>query len=224
MKKTRKEVILEKRQLVALFTGGIIALILVFILGVLFGRNLASRKMVAEQAKIAKKAYFPEKQTPKPSPEKQQKQESAKEILKKIEEQKPPKQLVQAKKEEKVGAESEAKKESEEIKKIIEKSEGTEEKPKETKQQETKTEQPKEPAYTIQVASFPEKESAQKLLGELKNKKWNAFMESAEIPGKGTYWRVYVGKYSTKEQAQKALIIFKAREQKFKDAFIKRRF
>jgi len=221
----KREIILERKQAIILFTGGIIALILIFILGMLFGRNLASRKYAGEQAKVAKEAYFPKKSPPaKPAPAEKKSEKEKEEVLKKIEEQKPPSELLaKPSKSEEQKAKTE---ESKQIEEVIEKAEQTSEEKKESsaekKPQEKPAEKP-EAIYTIQVASFPEKASAEELVKKLKEKKWQAYMESAEIPGKGTYWRVYVGKYSNKEQADKALVIFKSREPDFKDAFVKKR-
>ncbi len=221
----KREIILERKQAIILFSGGIIALILIFILGMLFGRNLASRKYARKQAKVAKEAYFPKKPAPpaQPSPEKKSEQEK-KQVLEKIEEQKPPSELVAkspAPEEQKAPS-----KESKQIEEIIEKAQKAPAEKKESKAEEKPQEKPAEKPqaiYTIQVASFPEKASAEELVKKLKEKKWQAYLEPAEIPGKGTYWRVYVGKYSSKEQADKALVIFKSREPGFKDAFVKKR-
>jgi len=55
--------------------------------------------------------------------------------------------------------------------------------------------------YTIQISSFLERDQAQNLVRWLRERKYPAFLTSAEIPGKGTWHRVRVGRFTTKEIA-----------------------
>lgn len=55
--------------------------------------------------------------------------------------------------------------------------------------------------YTIQISSFLERDQAQNLVRWLRERKYPAFLTSVEIPGKGTWHRVRVGRFTTKEIA-----------------------
>jgi len=55
--------------------------------------------------------------------------------------------------------------------------------------------------YTLNIASFREKVNADRLMKELEDKGYEAFAEKANIPGKGTWYRVAVGRFSSREEA-----------------------
>lgn len=55
--------------------------------------------------------------------------------------------------------------------------------------------------YTIQISSFLERDQAQNLVRWLRERKYPAFLTTSEIPGKGTWHRVRVGRFTTKEAA-----------------------
>lgn len=55
--------------------------------------------------------------------------------------------------------------------------------------------------YTIQIASFLEREQAQNLVRWLRERGYPAFMITAEIEGRGTWHRVRVGRFPSKEEA-----------------------
>ena len=56
--------------------------------------------------------------------------------------------------------------------------------------------------YALQVASFRSSSISENEAGKYRNKGYNAFVEEAEIPGRGTWYRVRVGNFSSKEEAQ----------------------
>lgn len=56
--------------------------------------------------------------------------------------------------------------------------------------------------YVVQVASFRASSISENEAGKYRNKGYNAFVEAAEIPNRGTWYRVRVGNFSTKEEAQ----------------------
>jgi len=72
-------------------------------------------------------------------------------------------------------------------------------------------EEPKSPAradgklptggYTLNIASFRDKGNADRLMKELEQKGYEAFVEKAHIPQKGTWYRVAVGRFSSREEA-----------------------
>jgi len=54
----------------------------------------------------------------------------------------------------------------------------------------------------VQIASFPDKRFAKEMESTLKSRTYPAYVQKADIPGKGTWYRVRVGKFSTKEEAR----------------------
>jgi len=56
--------------------------------------------------------------------------------------------------------------------------------------------------FVVQVAAFRSSSISENEAGKYRNKGYNAFVEAAEIPGRGTWYRVRVGNFSTKEEAQ----------------------
>ena len=56
--------------------------------------------------------------------------------------------------------------------------------------------------YVVQVASFRASSISENEAGKYRNKGYNAFVEAAELPNRGTWYRVRVGNFSTKEEAQ----------------------
>jgi len=76
---------------------------------------------------------------------------------------------------------------------------------------------PTDYAYTIQVASFKKKERADKSMKELLQKEYVAFVVSKNLGEKGTWYRVYVGNFDAKNQAEEFLASFK---QRYENSFI----
>ncbi len=226
-----REVILERKQAVLLFAGGALALILVFVLGVLFGRNLANRKLAQEQAQVAKQAAFPQGPQSLPGataaalPEIGATVQTAKSpvasgdtILQKIRAQQPPSRLTGP-------AKGSTAKPTIAVKPAS--TTPTTTKPTTTTPIATKPPATTKPAtqplpnFAIQVAAFPDQASADDLLKKLKADKWDVYSVPTQIPGKGIFQRVYVGRYSTRVQADKAIVIFKSKEPDHQDAFIR---
>jgi cell division septation protein DedD len=57
--------------------------------------------------------------------------------------------------------------------------------------------------YTLQIASYQEKEIAEEDVKKMKQKGYAAFIVSSELPGKGTWYRVRLGSFSSKTAAEK---------------------
>lgn len=60
-------------------------------------------------------------------------------------------------------------------------------------------------AYTIQIASFQKQSMADNLKKELEGNNYAAYVASRDLGSKGTWYRVYVGQYESKTQAETAL-------------------
>jgi len=71
--------------------------------------------------------------------------------------------------------------------------------------------------YTIQVASFQKKEYAQKVIDELKQKGHQAFLEDKDLGAKGVWYRVYVGKFQSSDDASQYISRL---PNKFNDGFV----
>ena len=56
--------------------------------------------------------------------------------------------------------------------------------------------------FTIQVSAFQDRHQADRLVSSLKQKGYQAFIAKAEIPGKGTWYRVRIGQYASRDAAQ----------------------
>lgn len=59
-------------------------------------------------------------------------------------------------------------------------------------------------AYTIQVASFSDKKGAETLSQKLKRKGYDAYVAAGQVPQKGTRYRVRIGRYPSRTDAQRA--------------------
>jgi photosystem II stability/assembly factor-like uncharacterized protein len=56
--------------------------------------------------------------------------------------------------------------------------------------------------YTIQIASAPSEAEARALVQELKSKRIEAYWVKAEVPGKGTRYRVRIGRFTSQSDAK----------------------
>ena len=65
--------------------------------------------------------------------------------------------------------------------------------------------------WSVQLNAFPDEKSAKRLVDRLKNRGYNAVVSEARNKGK-VWYRVRVGKYGSREEADKALENFKTRE------------
>ncbi|MGH7927456.1 MAG: SPOR domain-containing protein [Candidatus Binatia bacterium] len=65
--------------------------------------------------------------------------------------------------------------------------------------------------WSVQVNSFPDAKSANELIDRLKNKGYNAFVVEANIKGK-LWYRVRVGRFTSREEAEKTEAALKNNE------------
>ena len=57
--------------------------------------------------------------------------------------------------------------------------------------------------YAVQLASFPDRRIAREMQESLKSKTYPAYIETVNLPGKGTWYRVKVGGFTTEDEAKK---------------------
>ena len=57
--------------------------------------------------------------------------------------------------------------------------------------------------YAVQLASFPDLRIAREMKESLRSKTYPAYIETVELPGKGTWYRVKVGGFTTEDEAKK---------------------
>ena len=71
--------------------------------------------------------------------------------------------------------------------------------------------------FTIQIASFNGRSRAEKLVERLRKKKYGPYIVGRDLGSKGTWYRVYIGQYDSKDSAQRDLSQIK---KEYKDSFI----
>jgi len=59
-------------------------------------------------------------------------------------------------------------------------------------------------AFALQVASLPSRDAAEKTLKRLEKKGLEPYVVEADVPGKGRYYRVKIGSYASKSEADEA--------------------
>lgn len=64
--------------------------------------------------------------------------------------------------------------------------------------------------FALQVSSFPERSAAEKFAAGLEAKGYEPFVVEADVPGKGRYYRVKIGSFQTRSEADAYLQSFRA--------------
>ena len=72
-------------------------------------------------------------------------------------------------------------------------------------------------AYTIQVASFRDTKKAKNKVSELKEENHQAYIVSRDLGSQGVWYRVYVGSFDTKTEAQ---AFYETFHEEYQDSFI----
>lgn len=70
----------------------------------------------------------------------------------------------------------------------------------------------KEKRYTLQIAAFKERNTAEELAGRLKKKGYDSYIVPVTIPQKGVWFRVRVGRFETRPDAQSLQSKLKGKE------------
>jgi len=73
-------------------------------------------------------------------------------------------------------------------------------------------------AFTLQLSAFQTKEEADRFAGRLRDRGYAPYIVAAEVPNKGTWYRVRMGSFPTKDAATRYLTDFKRETQL--DAFV----
>jgi cell division septation protein DedD len=68
-------------------------------------------------------------------------------------------------------------------------------------------------AFTLQLSAFQNRPEAERFAGKLRDRGYAPFIISAEVPGKGTWYRVRMGSFASKEAASRYLTDFKRETQ-----------
>lgn len=66
--------------------------------------------------------------------------------------------------------------------------------------------------YSLQIASYQEKEMAEEDVKKMKQRGYAAFVVASELPGKGTWYRVRLGSFINKKSAEKLQKELQAKE------------
>ena len=74
--------------------------------------------------------------------------------------------------------------------------------------------------FTVQVASYRDRNDAEGLAQRLARKGYQAFVAEAEIPGKGKWYRVRVGKFGTRKEASAFGENLKRKERSLKSVYV----
>lgn len=214
----------SKAQLVLL--GGVFTLasVIIFFLGIFVGREIEERKMIRPGEPVVKIPVKPFAQGGASAPATQAKEEltfydtltqspdAQPRVEGKPKEAKAPEKVAKAEmKENKTKSKEEPpplpKTAEKEVKKAVQAAEPSK------KAQLSETSEPDETGkmWTVQVNAFPDEKSAKIWVDRLKNKGYNAYVTEARNKGK-TWYRVRVGRYGSRAEAQKAEEILKTKE------------
>ncbi|HZH75902.1 MAG TPA: SPOR domain-containing protein [Archangium sp.] len=68
-------------------------------------------------------------------------------------------------------------------------------------------------AFTLQLSAFQNRPEADRFAAKLRDRGYAPFIVSAEVPGKGTWYRVRMGSFASKEAASRYLTDFKRETQ-----------
>jgi len=66
--------------------------------------------------------------------------------------------------------------------------------------------------FSLQIASYPEREMADEEVKKMKKRGYAAFVVTSDVPDKGTWYRVRLGSFSSKSAAEKLVNELRAKE------------
>ena len=219
----------SRGQMVLLGGAFILTSIMIFFLGMFVGKGIEERKLAKKEEPLVKIPVKPSKETGG-APAAQAKDEisfndsvskSADAVAaaeEKTKEVAPTEKVAKAAaKETKTQTKAEAPA-VKAVEKKAEKSAAAEAAPKKAETTETAADKDQSKIWRAQVNAYPDERSAKQIVDRLKNKGYNAYVNEVQNNGK-TWFRVSVGKYSSRGEADKAVEALKTKEN-FPKAFV----
>ncbi len=201
-------------QLILLGAGFMATSVIIFLLGMLVGKGIEEGKMVRPAEPVVKVPVKPSAEGEKSAPVSPLKEEMT--FYDTLTQAPAPESTAEEKNREgKVvdkGARAEAKELKPESKLSAQMSESNEAPPTEKVSSIGNTNKKEvDKTWTVQVNAFPDQNSAMLWVDRLKNKGYNAYVTEIQVKGK-VWYRVRVGHYDSREEAEKVEVILKNKE------------
>ncbi|TMA97902.1 MAG: hypothetical protein E6J74_03010 [Deltaproteobacteria bacterium] len=209
----------SRGQMVLLGAAFVLTSIMVFFLGMFVGKGIEERKLAKKEEPLVKIPVKPSKETGG-APAAQAKDEiSFNDAVSKSADavaaaEEKTKEVAPADKVAKAAAKetkTQTKADAPAVEKKPEKSAPAEAAPKKAETTETAAEKDQSKIWRAQVNAYPDERSAKQIVDRLKNKGYNAYVTEVQNNGK-TWFRVSVGKYSSRGEADKAVEALKTKE------------
>jgi len=209
----------SRGQMVLLGAAFVLTSIMVFFLGMFVGKGIEERKLAKKEEPLVKIPVKPSKETGG-APAAQAKDEiSFNDAVSKSADavaaaEEKAKEVAPADKVAKAAAKetkTQTKADAPAVEKKPEKSAPAEAAPKKAETTETAAEKDQSKIWRAQVNAYPDERSAKQIVDRLKNKGYNAYVTEVQNNGK-TWFRVSVGKYSSRGEADKAVEALKTKE------------
>lgn len=215
----------SKAQLVLLGGAFTLASVIIFFLGIFVGREIEERRMIRPAESVVKIPVKPVAQGGGSAPATQAKEEltfydtltkspdAQPRVDQKLKEAKAPEKVAKAEmKENKTKSKEEPPPAlSKTVEKDVEKPVQLAEAPQKAQSSETSEQNETGRTWTVQVNAFPDDRSAKIWVDRLKNKGYNAYVKQARNKGK-TWYRVRVGRYGSRSEAEKVVETLKTKE------------
>jgi DedD protein len=205
----------SRGQMVLLGTGFTLASVIIFVLGIFVGKGIEARKMLKPDEPLVKIPVKPATQQSSSAANPTPKDEitfndalsksagSAVAAEEKPEVAKPAERVARAEPRESPPAPK--------LEKRIEKAAPVAEPAKKPESAANDDSKEQSRSWRAQVNAFPDERSAKLIVDRLKNKGYNAYVSEAQNRGK-TWYRVNVGKFSTRDEADKMVELLRAKE------------
>jgi cell division septation protein DedD len=212
----------SRGQMVLLGAAFTLASLIIFVLGVFVGKELEGRKFVKQDEPLVKIPIKPSAAEPSPAPAVPSKNEITfndsppKQAVAAVAADEPratakPAKVAKAEAKESAGAKREEPPAVKVSDKNSEKAAPALETAKKIETVETADSRNSGSVWRAQVNAFPDERSAKQIVDRLKNKGYNAYVTEVENRGKNWY-RVSVGKYNSREEADKMAELLRNKE------------
>jgi cell division septation protein DedD len=208
----------SRGQMVLLAAGFFMASLVIFVLGVFVGKDIESRKLIKKEEPLVKIPIKPTAQEPGSAPAAAVKEEITfnepppKEAVAAAEKNRPAKAPEKvAKAETKEVAATKVPAPAKASEKPAEKNAPVAGNAKNTEAAQPADQKDHGATWRAQVNAFPDERSAKQIVDRLKNKGYNAYVTEVQNRGK-TWYRVSVGKYNSREEADKMVDLLRTKE------------